>query len=98
MTATETSQSFGAGDFTLHGISFAMRYGTGGNDMFFYTIRHDAKGEWECGTGHMADAVTLVRDRVIASSAAGGLVDFSRGDKRVDNAHVDIHCERKFSA
>lgn len=72
--------------------SFAEAFGTGGNDMFFYCIRHRSAGEWEVGTGHMADAVTLIRDSVIASSTGGGKISFSAGEKDVVN---DIAAERQ---
>lgn len=83
------SLSAGAGAFLLGAVpgcrGFAEAFGTGGNDMFFYFIRHRSAPEWEIGTGHMADAVTLVRDSVIASSAGEAKVAFSAGEKDVVN-------------
>jgi len=74
---------------------FAEAFGTGGNDMFFYCIRHRSAGEWEVGTGHMSDAATLVRDSVISSSSGGAKVAFSAGEKDVVN---DIAAERQMIA
>lgn len=71
---------------------FAEAFGTGGNDMFFYCIRHRSAGEWEVGTGHMSDAATLVRDTVISSSNGGAKVAFAAGEKDVVN---DIAAERQ---
>lgn len=72
--------------------SFSSAFGTGGSDMFFYFIRHRSAPEWEVGTGHMADAGTLVRDNVISSSSGGAKVAFSAGEKDVVN---DIAAERQ---
>ncbi len=88
--------STGAGALLLSGIngnrSFASAFGTGGSDMFFYFIRHRSAPEWEVGTGHMADAATLVRDHVISSSNGGAKVAFSAGEKDVVN---DVAAERQ---
>jgi len=85
----QKSVSTGAGNLTLlpalAGRSFADAFGTGGSDMFFYFIRHTKLPEWEIGTGHLADAATLVRDTVISSSAGDGKVSFSAGDKDIVN-------------
>jgi len=72
--------------------SFAEAFGTGGNDMFFYCIRHRSAAEWEAGTGHMSDDATLVRDTVISSSNGGAKLAFSAGEKDVVN---DIAAERQ---
>lgn len=64
---------------------FHTAFGQGGMDMFLYLIRHRCTAEWEVGTGHLRDAVTLVRDTVIASSQGDGPVDFSAGLKDVTN-------------
>lgn len=92
----QTSVSTGTGAMVLTAQSgcrsFASAFGTGGNDMFFYFIRHRSAAEWEVGTGHMADAATLVRDNVISSSNGGAKVAFSAGEKDVVN---DIAAERQ---
>lgn len=86
--AQKTSTS-GAGALLLTAIagcrSFADAFGAGGSDVFFYFIRHRSMGEWEVGTGHLADAQTLVRDTVLASSSGGTKVNFSAGEKDVVN-------------
>lgn len=86
----QRSDSTGAGDFTLSPVggrrSFYSAFGPGGSDVFFYFITHSTAAEWEVGTGHLADAVTLVRDTVISSSAGGTeKVDFTPGRKDVVN-------------
>jgi len=92
----QKTQSEGTGNISLSSVagyrSFYAAFGTGGNDMFFYALRHHALDEWEIGTGHLSDATTLVRDTVIASSNAGTHVSFSAGDKDVVN---DIPAERQ---
>lgn len=92
----QRTASLGSGALLLSAVagcrSFADAFGTGGNDMFFYCIRHRGAGEWEVGTGHMSDAATLVRDHVIASSNDGSKVSFSAGEKDVVN---DIAAERQ---
>lgn len=72
--------------------SFNAAFGTGGTDMFFYFISHHSAAEWEVGTGHLLDAVTLVRDTVVSSSNANALVNFSAGNKDVVN---DISASRQ---
>ncbi len=88
--------SIGGGALLLSSVqgsrSFVSAFGTGGSDMFFYFIRHRSAPEWEVGTGHMADAATLVRDHVISSSNGGAKVLFSPGEKDVVN---DIAAERQ---
>ena len=88
--------STGTGALLLSAVTasrgFASAFGIGGNDMFFYFIRHRSAPEWEVGTGHMADAATLVRDHVISSSSSGAKVAFSAGEKDVVN---DIAAERQ---
>lgn len=92
----QKTTSIGSGALLLSGVhgsrSFASAFGTGGSDMFFYFIRHRSAPEWEVGTGHMADAATLVRDHVISSSNGGAKVSFSSGEKDVVN---DIAAERQ---
>jgi hypothetical protein len=92
----QKTMSEGTGALTLSAVtgyrSFYAAFGTGGNDMFFYALRHLVLDEWEVGTGHLADAATLVRDTIIASSNGGAAVHFSAGDKDVVN---DIPAERQ---
>lgn len=94
----QKTQSAGTGPVILSPVagyrSFYAAFGTGGNDMFFYALRHQVLDEWEVGTGHLLDATTLVRDTVIASSNGGAPVDFSAGMKDVVN---DIPAERQLS-
>lgn len=92
----QKTMSEGTGALTLSAVtgyrSFYAAFGTGGNDMFFYALRHLVLDEWEVGTGHLSDAATLVRDTIIASSNGGTAVNFSAGDKDVVN---DIPAERQ---
>lgn len=86
----QTSTSTGTGNFTLAAATggfqtFAGAFSTGvTTDVFYYFIIHTTSTEWECGTGHMSDSATLVRDTVIASSNGGSLVSFTAGDKVID--------------
>ena len=95
----QDTASTGAGAVTLGAPSgrrsFYSLFGAGGNDMFFYCISHQTAAEWELGTGHLSDAVTLVRDTVIASSNNNALVDFSAGNKSVING-IDAGCRQPF--
>lgn len=85
----QTTVSTGTGNLTLAALNgrqgFNAAFGSGGTDVFFYFIAHKTAPEWEVGTGHMADALTLVRDTVLASSNNGTAVNFSAGDKDVVN-------------
>lgn len=92
----QLSASTGTGNIVMSAQSgrqsFSAAFGTGGTDMFFYFISHQSAAEWEVGTGHLFDAVTLVRDTVISSSNANALVNFSAGNKDVVN---DISASRQ---
>ena len=65
--------------------SFASYYPFGGDNMFFYFIEHENGTEWEYGTGHLRDCITLARDTVIQSSNRNGPVCFSAGHKIIRN-------------
>lgn len=88
----ETSLSAGAGDMALtaRGRSFYSAFGAGGHDVFLYLIRHRGTGAWEVGTGHLADAATLRRDTVVASSSGDARVDFPPGPKDITNNIYEI--------
>lgn len=92
----QKTTSTGDGSLTLTALngrqSFYSAFGTGGTDMFFYFVMHADADEWEVGTGHLSDAITLVRDTVIASSNANAAVSFSAGDKYIVN---DIPAEHQ---
>ena len=89
MRIYQTTQSGGLGPLALTAQSgnrsFYSAFGHGGADVFLYLIRHRSCEEWEVGTGHLSDAATLVRDRVIASSNGDLPVDFSAGIKDITN-------------
>lgn len=68
-------------------ISFASYYPSGGDNMFFYLVEHENGTEWEYGTGHLKDCITLARDTVIQSSNRNRPVCFSAGHKIIRN-----HC------
>lgn len=66
--------------------TFAGAFGTGATtNVFDYFISHRSEAEWERGTGHMADATTLVRDTVLASSNGNLAVNFTSGSKDISN-------------
>lgn len=84
----ESSTSIGAGDFVLSSLGFYRRFsdsfGTGTENRFYYSIRHQSVFEWEVGIGYMSDADTLVRLYPIEGSDGDGVnVDFSSGTKDV---------------
>lgn len=87
----QTSGTAGLGDFSLSTAvggfqTFSSAFGIGATpNVFYYFISHQINAEWEVGTGHMSTANTLVRDTVIASSNANGLVNFSSGTKIIVN-------------
>jgi hypothetical protein len=85
----ETTMSTGCGAFALSvcdgSRSFYSTFGSGGDDVFLYLIRHRTTDEWEVGTGHLSDAATLVRDTVVASSNHDAPVNFSPGTKDILN-------------
>lgn len=87
----ETTTTTGTGTLNLAGVfdasyrTFVAGIGTG--KPVIYSIRHqDATlGEWEVGLGVVTDATpdTLSRLKVLSSSNAGALVNFSSGTKDV---------------
>lgn len=84
--ALETSVSTGAGNITLAGAATGYRTfnaALGVGVSVWYAIELPGGSDWETGVGHLSDAVTLVRDSVLASSNAGALVTFGAGTKNV---------------
>jgi hypothetical protein len=82
----DTTTTTGTGTITLSGtapigyVSFGTAIGNG--NTTYYTIT--AGSEWEVGIGtYTAAGVLLARTTVLASSNAGGLVNFSAGTKDV---------------
>ena len=81
----ESTTTTGTGDITLAGAatqyqSFNTAFGT--NVFFPYVIAGQSGTEWECGTGYLSGATTLVR-AVSTSSNGNALVNFSAGTKDV---------------
>lgn len=92
----QTTTGIGTGNLSLNPKykTFAAAYGTGATqNVFAYFITHQTAAQWEYGTGHMADANTLVRDTVIESSNANAAVSFSNGIK---NVTCDVPAEHQF--
>lgn len=86
----ETSTSTGTGNLILavkNGYrDFATAFGTGvTTNVFYYFISDSTNNAWEVGTGHMSDAVTLVRDTIIESSNSNATVNFLGGTLNVVN-------------
>lgn len=81
----DTTTTTGTGNVTLSGSapSGYQAFGTpfAINDPICYTIAGGA--EWEVGIGYLSASTTLVRDRVLRSSNADALVNFSAGTKDV---------------
>ena len=81
----DTTTTTGTGNITLSGTAptgyqtFAATVDITGN--CYYCITGGA--EWEVGYGTLTGTTTLSRSRVIASSNAGALVNFSAGTKDV---------------
>lgn len=78
----ETTFSTGTGPVTLNGAvagfqSFNAAFGVG--PTVSYCLSQEAYGgvQWEVGQGHLSASNVLVRDTVLASSAAGALVTLS---------------------
>ena len=101
----QVTADVGAGDLTLSTSpggtqTFSGAFGTGvTTDTFYYFISHTSSVEWEIGSGHMSDAVTLVRDTVLKSSNANNPVVFSVGLKAVVNdlpADIQKKLEKAF--
>mgnify|MGYP001591579658 CR=1 FL=1 len=92
----QTATGIGIGNLTLASKykTFNAAFGAGATqNVFAYFITHQTAVQWEYGTGHMADATTLVRDTVIESSNANAAVDFSNGIK---NVTCDVPAEHQF--
>lgn len=86
----QATTSNGTGDLILNAVngrqSFNSAFGNGVTlNVFYYFIAHQTLVEWEIGTGHLSDSVTLVRDTVIASSNLNLAVNFSAGAKDIVN-------------
>jgi len=81
----QTTGTTGTGDKTLQAATgfreAADVFGTGAGNSFPYYLRHASADEWEYGEAHMADASTLVVDRLDGSSNGGSAVNFSAGVK-----------------
>lgn len=81
----DTTTTTGTGAITLSGSAptgfqtFNAAFST--NVEFYYTIVGGA--EWEIGIGYLSASTTLVRAKVLSSSNAGALVNFSAGSKDV---------------
>lgn len=86
--AKETTVTTGTGDITLAGAvsdfqAFSSIPGILSGDVVAYAIVGTT--EWEVGIGGWHTGNLLSRDRVLASSNAGALVNFSAGTKDVFN-------------
>src|SRR5882724_7622047 len=85
----ETTTTTGTGTVTLAGAvvgfqSFSSAFPTA--TTVFYCIT--SASSWEVGQGTFTlSGTTLSRDRVLASSNAGGLVSFAAGSKDVFNTY-----------
>lgn len=85
----ESTTTTGTGTVNLGGAAtggfqtFVAGIGTG--NCCYYCIQLTSANEWEVGVGTVTDATpdTLTREIVLASSNAGGLVNFSAGTKDV---------------
>lgn len=100
----ELSTDTGTSNLTLSGAmvgnrGFTDAFGTGTTDIY-YGIIQNGSGEWEIGLGrYLGGSHAIARDTVIASSAAGALVNFPAGDKVVystfpANASLDLKALR----
>lgn len=81
----ETTTSTGTGNITLAGaatgyVSFGSVYSVG-DEQVPYVIQ--GTSDWEVGLGTYSATNTLRRDRVLASSNAGSLVNFGAGTRDV---------------
>jgi hypothetical protein len=80
----ETTSSTGTGTITLTGpySGFQAFSVIGNGNTTYYTIADPNSGDWEVGIGtYTASGNTLSRDTVLASTNAGGLVNFGAGTK-----------------
>lgn len=92
--AKETTTSTGTGNVTLAGaasgfIAFSSIPGILSGDVVAYAIV--GATEWEVGIGSWRTGSILNRDRVLTSSNAGALVNFSAGTKDVFNTLPAAH-------
>ena len=84
----ETSTTTGTGTLTLAGAMPKFRPFSAvaaNNDTAIYGAVHQTLDEWEVGIGTWLTGNLLARTTVLASSNAGGLVNFSAGTKEVLN-------------
>ena len=82
--AQETTTTTSTGDITLAGAVSGFQTLAADipiNEPFKYVIAGGS--EWEVGEGRLSGSTTLVRTRVLASSNADALVNFSAGTKNV---------------
>ena len=87
----ESSTTAGTGNITLAGeagwLRFSDIFAISPAAYFLYQIRNDdavvGSAEIESGIGYLADADTLVRDKVLRSTNSNAAVDFSSGAKVV---------------
>ncbi|MDR2221027.1 MAG: hypothetical protein LBE24_10700 [Methylobacillus sp.] len=84
----EATNSIGTGNLMLLGavekyVTFSSVYPL--FDLVPYVCVHDSEDEWEVGLGtlNFLNFYTIARERVIASSNNGSLVDFSAGTKTI---------------
>lgn len=89
----QTTASTGTGTITLAAVAgfptFANQFSVG--EYFYYTLLDDTAGTpIESGIGHLSDATTLVRDKILATFVAGTYSDndpsaatLAAGTKRV---------------
>ncbi len=82
----DTSTTTGTGAITVSGtpVSGYVAFSTlGTGRVFDYTIQGQSGSEFEVGRGKTTGATTFSRDKVLTSSNAGALVNFSAGTKDV---------------
>lgn len=96
----ETTTTTGTGTVTLAGavagyVTFQSVYATG--SLVSYAISDG--GSWEVGLGILVTTTTLSRVTVLASSAAGALVNFGSGTKTVwANDPAELHVDAGYLA
>ena len=90
----DTTTTTGTGDITLSGVAPTGRVAFGSafavGQLVQYSISTSSGAEWEDGIAPLSTSTTIQRSsaltKVIASSNAGALVNFSAGTKDVYNA------------
>lgn len=90
--AKETTTTTGTGDITLAGAASGFQAFSSvaiNRDLVTYAIVGTT--EWEVGIGSWVYGNYLTRDKVLASSNAGALVNFSAGTKDVFNTLPAAH-------